>query len=199
MVKGILLLLVAVYCNLAEACTCGYLSLDTTAVRSAQQVFVFRLISARIDEGASIGMAHSKIIGRIEIIAEIRGSSDHVSELSFSTQRCCGTRLDVGGYFVAFLPQTGISFEANNGNVVEIGPAFDLPYTQAKINAVLAGKRRFEDVFSREDTDRTEQEPVVAPPCPLPSRAGLPSSRNGNPTGRHAERELPEPGSVGPI
>jgi hypothetical protein len=56
MVKGILLLLVAVYCNLAEACTCGYLSLDTTAVRSAQQVFVFRLISARIDEGASIGM-----------------------------------------------------------------------------------------------------------------------------------------------
>lgn len=167
MVKGILLLLIAVCCNMAEACTCGYLSLDTTAVRSAQQIFVFRVVSAQIEEDVRDGVPHDEIVARIKIISQLRGVSKHVSELSFSTQRCCGSRLDVGGYFVAFLPATGKRFAANNGNVVEIDP-FDLQNKQAKINAVLAGKLRFEDVFSRGDTDRTEQEPVPPPPCPLP-------------------------------
>lgn len=167
MVKGILLLLIAVCCNMAEACTCGYLSLDTSAVRSAQQIFVFRVVSAQIEEGVRDGVPHDEIVARIKIISQLRGVSKHISELSFSTQRCCGSRLDVGGYFVAFLPATGKRFAANNGNVVEIDP-FDLQNKQGKINAVLAGKLRFEDVFSRGDTDRTEQEPVPPPPCPLP-------------------------------
>lgn len=165
MVKGIFLLLIAMYCNMANACTCGYFSLDTAAVRNAQQVFIFRLVSAEIEERTRTAIGYNEIIGRVEIVSQLRGVSNHVSELSFSTRRCCGTRLDVGGYFVAFLPTTGNRFEANNGNVVEIVP-FDLQDTQAKINAVLAGKRRFEDVFSRDATDRTEQEPLI-PPCPL--------------------------------
>jgi hypothetical protein len=169
LVKGTLFLLVAMYCSVVEACTCDFLYLDTAAVRSAQQVFVFRLVSARVEEHTRDGVAHDEIIARIKIVAQIRGVSEHVSELSFSTQRCCGTRLDVGGYFVAFLPQTGNRFAANNGNVVEVDP-FDLTNAQAKINAVLAGKKRFEDVFSREATDRTEQEPVPPPPCPLTVR-----------------------------
>lgn len=152
---------------MAEACTCGYLSLDTTAVRNAQQIFVFRVVSAQIEEGVRDDVPHDEIVARIKIISQLRGESKHVSELSFSTQRCCGSRLDVGGYFVAFLPATGKRFAANNGNVVEIDP-FDLQNKQGKINAVLAGKLRFEDVFSRGDTDRTEQEPVPPPPCPLP-------------------------------
>lgn len=168
MVKGILLLLIAVCCNMAEACTCGFLSLDTAAVRSAQQIFVFRIVSAEVKDGMRDGVRHDKIIARIKIVSQIRGISKHVSELSFSTQRCCGTRLDVGGYFVAFLPATGERFAANNGNVVEIDP-FDLQNKQAKINAVLAGKMGFEDVFSRGETERTEQEPVHPPPCPLSS------------------------------
>jgi len=173
MVKGVLFLLVAVYHNLAAACTCGFLFLDTAAARSAQQVFVFRLVSAEISGGTRNGADYNEIIGRIEIVSQLRGSSEHVGELSFSTQRCCGTRLDVGGYFVAFLPQTGKRFAANNGNVVEID-RFDLQDTQVKVNALLAGKTRFEDVFSKEATDRTEQEPVPPPPCPLPKGAKLP-------------------------
>jgi len=166
MVKGLLLLLIAAYCNIAEACTCGFLYLDTAAVRSAQQIFVFRLVSAQIKEGMRDGVRRDEVIAHIKIVSQLRGESKHVNELSFSTQRCCGTRMDVGGYFVAFLPATGERFEANNGNVVEIDP-FDLENKQAKISAVLAGKMRFEDVFSRGDTDRTEQEPVPPPPCPL--------------------------------
>jgi len=166
MVKGILLILIAACCNMAEACTCGFLYLDTKAVRSAQQIFAFRVVSAQVKERVRDGVHHDEIIARIKIVSQVRGVSKHVSELSFSTQRCCGTRLDVGGYFMAFLPATGKRFAANNGNVVEINP-FDLQNKQAKINAVLAGKLRFEDVFSQGDTDRTEQEPVPSPPCPL--------------------------------
>jgi len=175
MVKGILLLIFAMCCNMAEACTCGFLYLDTAAVRNAQQIFVFRLVSAQVKDGMRDGVRHDEIIARIDIVSQIRGTSKHVSELSFSTQRCCGTRLDVGGYFVAFLPTTGKRFAANNGNVVEIDP-FDLQNKQAKIKAVLAGKMHFEDVFSRGDTDRTEQEPVPPPPCPLSKATKSPRS-----------------------
>lgn len=174
MVKGIFLLLIAVYCNMANACKCGFLYLDTPAARSTQQIFIFRLVSAQVSASPPDRLGHSEVIARIKIVSQLRGVSNHVSELSFSTQRCCGTRLDVGGYFVAFLPPTGTRFAANNGNVVEIDP-FDLENKQAKINAVLAGKLRFEDVFSRGDIDRTEQELVPAPPCPL-SRGGKTAS-----------------------
>lgn len=162
-IKQIFFLILVLSSGSAQACTCAYLPLETSTVRQAEHIFIFRLISAKVGAD-SIGSArHDDIIGHIQVVSQIRGASKQVREISFSTERCCGARLDVGGYFVAFLPSLGKRVEVNNGNIVQLGPTSTHRDTEAQIRTVLAGAKNFEDVFSRRDTDRTEQEPVLAP------------------------------------
>jgi hypothetical protein len=177
MVKSLLLLLFALSFHMVQACTCKYLPLETASVRNAKQIFIFRLVDARVSNAKADVTADNETIGHIAVISQVRGASKQVTELSFSTDRCCGARLDVGGYFVAFLPRTGRRFAANNGNIMQIGPMFTHPDTEAKIRAVLSGGKKFEDVFSRAETDRTEQEPVL-PPCVKPGTIRLNSKSN---------------------
>lgn len=167
MLRWLFFLLIGLSYSTVEACTCAYLPLESDAVRRAKQIFIFRLVAAGIDEDKPDLTFKNETIGRIKVVSQLRGSSKHVSEVSFFTDQCCGIRLDVGGYFVAFLPQTGKRFVANNGNVMQVGRTFSHEDTIAKVQAVLTGKNEFEAEFSRADTDRTEQDPVL-PPCIQP-------------------------------
>jgi len=147
----------------AYACTCAEKSIDTGAIVKAKSVFVFRLVQAQIKAGHS-NAYNTTIFGKIKIVDQIRGVR-RFKEVEFSTAACCGSRLDVGGYFVAAVSEMGPRFFANSGNVMEVGKEYPLSETRGKIQAVIKGKENFEAVFSRGFRDRTEQFPVL-PPCP---------------------------------
>lgn len=164
MIRRILLLCALGFCSASEACECDFPPLDTAAARNAREIFVFRLLSAEVRDDKDYDRGGNRIVGRIKVITRLRGTARQIREVHFSTSDCCGTRLDVGDYFVAFLPSMNGKFTTNSGNVLSVGREYPLAQTHDKLSAILAGKTRLEDVFSRAYRDRIEQWPVL-PPC----------------------------------
>jgi hypothetical protein len=172
MFKFILFAISLTFSCVVHACTCSFVPINSEATRAAKNVFIFRLIQAKVNLINGHVGSTPEIIGQIEVIDRLRGDEKRVKEIKFSTSSCCGSRFDVGSYFVAFVSEVGPRFVANNGNVVEIGREYPLPQTRANLLAVLDGEKRFEDVFSREFRDRTEQFPIQ-PPCPGKDRKSV--------------------------
>lgn len=181
MIKSALLAWILTFSCAAQACTCAFAPLDTESARNAKDVFIFRLTQAKVKLNSDDERTGTEIIGQIKTIERLRGAKKLPEKIKFATGACCGTRLDVGEYFVAFVSDVGSQFVANSGNVMEVGGKYRLSDTRERILAVLDGKERLEDVFSRADRDRTEQSPVL-PPCP---RKALINSPNPAPSPSH--------------
>lgn len=153
----------------ALACTCSFNPLSTESIQNASNIFVFRIISAKVrNENISNPLMH-KNEAKIKVVDRIYGEKYLYSDIHFSTSSCCGSRLDVGRYYVAFISEKGPDFLANNGNIIDIGEDY-YPDTATemdvknKILKILSKKAKFEDVFGRDSLDRIEQSPVL-PPC----------------------------------
>lgn len=161
----ITLLWCAVFSSAAQACTCSVSPPTTYSLRSAKDIFIFRLVSAGLSAEKASDSSDYEIVGKIEVVDRLRGARLKFKEVRFSTNRCCGIRLDVGAYFVAFFDAKGINFFGNIGNIIEIGQGDSLETARSTILAVLEGSKNLEDAFPRSQLDRIEQSPVL-PPCP---------------------------------
>jgi len=162
MFRYILLLYIFIFPHQAKSCTCEDSPLTTETARQAQHIFIFQLLSAKVGTDRDKELT---IVGIVKNLDRLRGVGKPPKEIRFSTNKCCGTRLDVGGYFAAFLPNIGESFIANN-HVIEIGKEYTVKQSVELIRTILEGHKTLEDAFSREYLDRTEQFPAQ-PPCNL--------------------------------
>ncbi|MDQ1925148.1 hypothetical protein, partial [Massilia pseudoviolaceinigra] len=118
MIKSALLAWILTFSCAAQACTCAFAPLDTESARDAKDVFIFRLTQAKVKHISGDERRGTEIIGQIKIIDRLRGVKKLSDQIKFYTDTCCGTRLDVGSYFVAFVSDAGSQFVAHNGNVV---------------------------------------------------------------------------------
>lgn len=91
--------LFTIFSSAVQACTCSVSPPTTNSLRSANEVFIFRLLDAKLAAKKPHG-ANQEIVGNIKIVERLRGTSGRLSQIRFFTGKCCGTRLDVGAYFL---------------------------------------------------------------------------------------------------
>ncbi|MDE2407029.1 MAG: hypothetical protein KGL91_04095 [Xanthomonadaceae bacterium] len=144
------------------ACECAFVPLGTEEAQSAKNVFVFRLMASRVDNTST--EERNSILGTIEVVARIRGSATKVRHVRYSISECCGSRLEVGKYYVAFLPSDISIFDGNGSNLLPLWQGFGQSEAN-NLEAVLRGKKRLEDTFAfgLQEIDQVRPPP---PPCP---------------------------------
>ncbi len=151
------------------ACTCSFNPLSTESIQSASNIFVFRIMSAKVRNETVQNPIMQEVEAKIKVIDRIHGAQHLYSGIHFSTSWCCGSRLDVGRYYVAFISDEGPEFLAHNGNIIDIGERYypdsvteiDI---KGKILKILSKKAKLQEIFTRDNLDRIEQSPVL-PPC----------------------------------
>ncbi|MDR7135732.1 hypothetical protein J2X06_002950 [Lysobacter niastensis] len=162
MEKVVALIVSLLLAGAAQACECAFSGLDTAQARTARNVFVFRLTDARAGKD-------TQVIGTIKVLADVRGKTT-AQEVRYSTFYCCGSRLEVGKYYVGFLPANSARFNGNAGNILPLWGEFDRE-TADNLEAVLRGKLQLEDAFSYGLEEINQIRPPPAP-CPKHSRTG---------------------------
>jgi hypothetical protein len=151
----------------ALACSCSFTAVDENTVREAEQVFVFKLVSARSVDDARVEQPwrDALVVAEIEVVEVLRGGPLH-RRMHFSTAQCCGSRLDVGKYYAAFLPADEAEFFGHMGNLIEIGPGLGVKGRVDDLKSVLAGKRTLAQEFGEYPSDRITTVPRPPAPCP---------------------------------
>lgn len=166
-ITGILSIILSVFFSTtASACTCSHIPLNTETIKNSSNVFIFRLIGAKVKH-ASNSLA-TDVEGEIKVVERIRGTKYSYKRIHFSTSLCCGLRLDVGHYFVAFTSENGPTLSINSGNILDIGETY---FSDArgemnikeKINKITYHNATLENFFPRADVERIEQLPVLRP------------------------------------
>ncbi len=161
--------------SLAVACSCPIGPLDRDAGGDAKHVFVFRLLDARLesDDGALSNIPGS-VHGRIRVVESLRGDGRQFDSIDFYTSQCCGSRLDVGHYYIAFVDADGESFRADSSSVAELYFGYSEPTSSAPSDIwKVAGLRRRQDgsvvmdeAVRNRAFSRISQVPTPPPPCP---------------------------------
>ena len=93
----------------AHACSCSYSTLGNEQVDESSEIFVFRLDSAVADTEDAGAISGGQVTGDIRIVDVLRGKP-RIEKMRYSTSHCCGARIDVGQYYVAFVSDGGIEF-----------------------------------------------------------------------------------------
>jgi hypothetical protein len=165
MLKSIASMFLIALGSAAHACTCSSTPLSTEVARSAKSVVIFRLVQAQLPDESDRGSHSHEVQGKVTMMEQLRGHGPAVQEVNYSTSACCGVRLDVGSYYVAFVSGSGTRFRAHTENVVDLGPAKPSPETRAGIVDLINGRKTLDQVFPRAMRDRVEQSPIPIP-CP---------------------------------
>ena len=150
----------------AAACSCSGAPLDDEAARRAAEVFVFQLTEAKVVSDPPLVPT---MVGSVRVVAHVRGRSK-AREVTYQAGWCCGTRMEIGRYYVAFLDEAGARFTGNLENLVPLPYVGDAGDTSA-IEAVLAGERSLLDAFPQGEMHTVPAPPP--PPCPR-DREGAP-------------------------
>lgn len=145
MTRTLVLLVGLLFGGTADACQCAFIPLDSKQAQAARHVFVFRLMDARIDKDTTAEPRDS-ITGTIKILAHVRGRAS-AKAIRYSTSWCCGSRLEVGKYYVAFLSLDAPRFYANASNVLPLWQEFGQEEAN-RLESVLRGKSRLEEAFA---------------------------------------------------
>ena len=158
----------------ASACSCAFATLGTETARAADTVFVFQLMSARFlnrEEGE--GMILEGAEGTIRVVESLRGDGSRFDRISYNTLHCCGSRLDVGHYYLAFVSGPGPSFGAGENSIVRVGEQYrasspgDENALLFRVHDLLEGRSSFEEALPDTMFERVGLiPPPPPPPCP---------------------------------
>ncbi|HET7842565.1 MAG TPA: hypothetical protein VFL14_00320, partial [Xanthomonadales bacterium] len=122
----------------ASACSCMHGDIDTESARAADTVFVFQLLSAKYVREDFGDHAYSEgAEGSIRVVTSVRGDGERFDRITYLPSRCCGSRLDVGHYYIAFVSDPGPSFHAGADSVIAIGERFLDPKPPGDPDALL--------------------------------------------------------------
>jgi len=147
----------------ASACECMNYSLHKEIVQQAKDVVVFRLIGT----GVSPDPADHMAVAIIQVVDRIRGKSK-IRRIRYSTSRCCGIRVEAGGYYVLFAEKASDSMHVHGGNLLAVGDDYDpAGMLRTDLLDVLAGRRAIDagiTEYSKSQLPRIP--PPPPPPCP---------------------------------
>ena len=147
---------------LGLACSCSFHGLDDTTIQEAKHIFAFRLLSVAIDRpGPTSEELLYSAVGTVEVVETLRGNGAQFQRVRFSTFACCGTRLDVGHTYVAFVPGKGPEFEGNISTLLV--PSGDL-------TEIVAGRAELPTGISERTWRRISHIPPPPPPVPCPQK-----------------------------
>ena len=162
--KTVIMLLLSLASSACCASECLFHILDDDAVRRTEHVFVFRLLSAAIDQHAEKNEILYQATGKIEVLESLRGNGKQFQNVRFTTFSLCGTRLDVGHMFLAFISGSGHAFDVSAENLFHIGSASD-DSLLAQARKVVTGKIKFTDFARTFASDRIREIPPPPTPC----------------------------------
>lgn len=165
MTKILLLLVGFLFGGVANACQCSFIPLDSKQAQAARNVFVFRLTDARIAKDTT-GEPNDLVAGTIKVLAHVRGRTN-AQEIRYSTSWCCGSRLEVGKYYIAFLSLDARRFDANASNVLPLWQGFGRDEAE-RLESVLRGRSRLEEDFAYGVDEIQTMRP---PPLPCPDQS----------------------------
>jgi len=147
----------------ALACECAFGPLVDRTVRDAREIFVFRLDSAEIEDPEA-ERAWS-VRARIRIVDSVLGSA-RPQQITYSTHWCCGSSLDLGHYYAAFLgADPGLEFQAHDGNLMPLGLSYD-PQLRERLDKVVRDSVSLEACFGDWPSRNIEINPPPPPPLP---------------------------------
>ncbi len=160
--RGLGALLGLSVCLPVAACECSFGPLSQHEVDAAEQVFVFQLISAEHVESNS--RPHEHVVAKVHVIDALLGS-DPPAQMRYSTFWCCGSSLDIGHYYAAFLAaEVSDSFFAHAGNLLPLGEF--LPDEQlSRLRRVVSRAGRLDACFGEWPSARID---LSHPPPPPP-------------------------------
>ena len=154
----------------AIACECMNSEPTETSVARASSIFVFQAVATSVEVSAE-GAMHPWL-GKVSfrVVDHILGSSPSVGSASFSFSECCGSRFEVGHYYLAFLDSEDAQPRFTPANAMYYLHSYHEQSESAvrsSIALVLEGQP-FREAFSRFDLYRAVTEPE---PPPLPCAA----------------------------
>ena len=121
--------------------------------------------------------------GSIRVVESIRGEGAQFKKVAFTTDTCCGTRLDVGHDYVAFVSGKGSLVEVNWGNIADVTDYYsedsDYPRSEqgiiARVEGLLEGTLPLDKAiptFMRTSVSQLGTPPPL--PCPDPPATAEP-------------------------
>lgn len=146
-------------------CECSYSPLGDHAVVGASNIFVFQLMSAEVE--SDVAPEAQALIARVKVVEHIRGVEYSHELMRYSTLWCCGSRLDVGHFYAAFLTEPATPFVGHPGNLLHLGEYYSSESSEAlNLKAVVVGQRRLEEAYGEFPGERQHQLPRPPKPCP---------------------------------
>lgn len=146
----------------ASACECMNYSLHKEIVQQAKDVVVFRLIGT----GVSPDPADHMAVAIIQVVDRIRGKSK-IRRIRYSTSRCCGIRVEAGGYYVLFAEKASDSMQVHGGNLLAVGDDYDpAGMLRTDLLDVLAGRRAIDAGITEYSESQLPKIPPPPSPCP---------------------------------
>jgi hypothetical protein len=164
------ILAIAVAPSAALGCECSYAPIGDSTVRASKSIFVFQLLAAEVQYGEEVAPASQAIAAKVRVIEHLSGQDDRPAAMSYNTLRCCGTRLDVGHFYAAFLSEPGDPFFGHPGNLLHLGEFYEPESSRSsRLKSVVSGELTLEDAYGRFPDERQNQFPPPPPPCPRES------------------------------
>jgi len=102
-VRELVVLLVLLCAGRAWACDCPHSSLSEHSVREASSIVVVRVVSTAINVDHADAFDSRLATAGIKESYVLRGKSLDKESFVYSYSRCCGVRLEVGGYYALFV------------------------------------------------------------------------------------------------
>lgn len=172
MARNLAILIAIALPGTAGACQCSFPPLDTAHVRAAKTVFVFRLIGAELQPKGNSGFEASTVVGKIQVLHTLRGATT-ATRIRYSNFWCCGTRLEVGRSYFAFVSEEGAELAINSGNVLQEDESGheDNPWVRKRIEEVLNGSRTLDSALPASWQGQTLLPPPPPPPPSCPPKA----------------------------
>jgi hypothetical protein len=176
MSKIILIFFVLFFAETIIACECDIPEISDQEFKDAKNIFLFRVRSTQIIEGKDTPIENGMAVGAIRIVENYKGTA-HYSSIQYSTSYCCGSKFEIGNYYLAVVDKDGKLFRASPTNTIHFGKAFELsigqiaPYANLfrdRIMSAVNGSAPFSKVFPTENRRTTSSVPPPPPPPPPP-------------------------------
>jgi hypothetical protein len=170
----ILLLSLLFFAQPIVACSCDSEEISDQQFKNAKNIFLFRIRSIHVIEGKNVPIENGIAVGAIRVVENYKGTA-HYSSFQYSTSYCCGSKFQVGEYYLAILDKDGKLLSASPENTIGMGRSLEQEkglmgpnQIRRRILSAVDGLELFSKAFPVEHRMTTSSVPPPPPPPPPP-------------------------------